>query len=318
MAKAAGKAKAKSDGNTVVSAGHKIGQVVGDWWELQVVRPMLAEVANELGLFLDNRVVSNEKVLWPDAEGNLVDYDFVLELRTEVGKRGVPVAFFESFWRRGARHSKDKARDDTNKLLPMRSTYPTARFLSIAASGEFTEPAREYVRSRLVELLFIPKPNIIAAFGKLGMQIDYPDNLPEEKKGAIGDALGVALEGKQKDVGDALRSIVGQGAFSSYKTRVLSALTATPQSIVIRALRLSEPMTFVTVEEATAFLEQPDPTFSFEDAEQEYTYEVTYSDGSDFSRQLGSMDEVKKLHTDLGMLVEHMRKVTAKRKAKAA
>ena len=85
------------------------------------------------------------------------------------------------------------------------------------------------------------------------MRIDYPDSLSEEKKGILGSELSAKLEGNQKNVADSLRSIVGEGAFASYKTRVLSALTATHQSIVIRALRLSEPMTFETVEAATEF-----------------------------------------------------------------
>lgn len=134
------------------SAGHKLGQLIGDWWERYVVLPLLQDVANELNLFLDNRFTNrpnrgSEKIIWKDDEGNQVDYDFVLELGGSVQKTGTPVAFFEVFWRRGARHSKDKARDDSGKLTPMRDTYPTARFLSIAAGGEFTGPAKTLVRS---------------------------------------------------------------------------------------------------------------------------------------------------------------------------
>ena len=106
----------------------------------------------------------------------------MLELGGSASKKGVPVAFLESFWRRGARHSKDKARDDTNKLLPMRDTYPTARFLAIAACGEFTEPARDYVRTRNVELFFVSKDRIVEAFQSIGAEIDYPDSLPESQK----------------------------------------------------------------------------------------------------------------------------------------
>jgi hypothetical protein len=307
-------ATAKGDGNGLSSAGHKIGQVVGDWWELHVVFPLLQEVAKELELFLDNRCVRrdcrSEKILWKDADDNEVDYDFVLELGGVPAKRGVPVAFFESFWRRGARHSKDKARDDTNKLLPMRSTYPTARFLAIAACGEFTEPAREYVRSRTVELLFIPKTNIISAFAKLGLQVDYPDSLSETEKGRLADKLDTSFKGNEQHVATALREIVGEGAFASFKQRVLGALTATPQEIAIRSLQLSAPQVFVTVEDASQFLKSP--TFNFEGHDEEFTYEVTYSDGSDFSRRLGTLAEVVELHDELTALVEHMKRVTSK------
>lgn len=125
------------------------------------------------------------KIKWKDESGNHVDYDYVLELGGTAQKIGVPVAFLESFWRRGARHSKDKARDDTNKLLPMRDTYPTARFLAIAACGEFTAPAKEYVTSRKVDLFFISKEKIIDAFAAIDAVIDYQDSLPETEKLAL-------------------------------------------------------------------------------------------------------------------------------------
>ncbi len=106
------------------SAGHKLGQLVGDWFEEFLVFPLLAMVANQLNLFLDSRFIERpargEKIQWEDSEGNIVDYDFVLELGGTIHKKGIPVAFVECFWRRGSRHSKDKARDDSGKLAPMR------------------------------------------------------------------------------------------------------------------------------------------------------------------------------------------------------
>ena len=56
--------------NETTSAGHKLGQLVGDWWERYVVLPLLRDVADELGLFLDNRFVDRPgregKILWED------------------------------------------------------------------------------------------------------------------------------------------------------------------------------------------------------------------------------------------------------------
>ena len=92
------------------SSGHKLGQLVGDWFEQYFSLPLLRQVAEAMELYLDNRFVSralrgNEKVIWPDMDGNTVDYDFVLELGGSDEERGIPVAFVECFWRRGARHS---------------------------------------------------------------------------------------------------------------------------------------------------------------------------------------------------------------------
>ena len=66
------------------SSGHKLGQLIGDWYEKYFVFPLLKKVANDLGLFVDSRFVKREvregKILWDDLDGNSVDYDFVLEL----------------------------------------------------------------------------------------------------------------------------------------------------------------------------------------------------------------------------------------------
>ena len=306
------KATVKSAGNGLSSAGHRIGQVVGDWWEKSVVYPMLKNLADQAGLFLDNRIVERSfrggKVQWQDADGNAVDYDFVLELNGSTQERGIPVAFFESFWRGGARHSKDKARDDTNKLLPMRDTYATAKFLAIAACGEFTEPARDYVRSRSVELLFIPKKNIVAAFEMEGLVIEYPDHLAEEKKSALADDLAQRFSGRlEEKVAQNLRDIAGATAFKSFEQRVMGALSATPQEIRITLVQMSQPRVFSSLEQAADFLDRP--YFSFDGGEQCFTYEVTYSDGSEFSRTLGSIEAVKKMHEELACLVIHMARV---------
>lgn len=294
------------------SAGHRLGQIIGDWWERRVVAVLLDEVASDLNLFLDHRFVSRtsrtSKILWKDEEGNFVDYDFVLELEGSADKQGIPVAFIECFWRGGARHSKDKARDDTNKLLPMRDTYPTARLLAIAACGEFTAPAREYVSTRRVDLFFIPKSKIIEAFKTVGINIDYPDNLSEEGKQDLLRALTVSftLE-KEREAAHVLRAIAGEGTFSSFKGRVLGALSALPQEIRIIESAHSDVVIFDSVSAVSNFLKQP--TFSHTGVDVTYEYSITYSDGFEFSRMLNNIHEVEALHAQVEHLVRHVESV---------
>lgn len=300
----------------VASAGHKLGQVVGDWWEHHVVLPVLHEVANRLDLFLDNRFVERTcrggKILWPDSEGNAVDYDYVLELGGTSEKKGVPVAFLESFWRRGARHSKDKARDDTNKLLPMRSTYPTARFLAIAACGEFTEPAREYVRTREVELFYISKANIVSAFEQVGLKIDYPDSLPEEEKLELVNRLDELLTDETKRAAfGKLKEIVGKQTFHAFQTKIASSLSAMPQEIRLFVLTKTGPLVFRTTEEVREFLDSDIDWSSLGDAECEYVYDVVYSDGSEFSATAPDITELRALHDQVEVLQRHMSKLEA-------
>lgn len=162
--------------NIKASSGHKLGQLVGDWFEEHFVYPLLEKIGRELGLFVDSRFAERTirpgRIIWEDLDGNSVDYDAVLELGADKAERGVPVAFFECFWRRGSRHSKDKARDDSGKLVPMRDTYPTARFLGIISAGDFTEPARTLVRSRGIDLFYIPKAKIVQSFSDCGLTME--------------------------------------------------------------------------------------------------------------------------------------------------
>lgn len=300
------------DGEMVTSAGHKLGQLVGDWWEEHVVLPLLHEVAAQLSLFLDTRFTTRScrggKLLWPDSDGNDVDYDYVLELGGSSETKGAPVAFFESFWRRGARHSKDKARDDTNKLLPMRSTYPTARFLAIAACGEFTEPAREYVRSRNVELFYISKSNIVNAFSKLGLTIDYPDNLPEHDKLSLVNNLEEALTYQiKKDAFDSLKSIVGEKSFRAFQLKVASSLSAMPQEIKLYVLTRTGPIVFQTTQEVRDFLDSEVDWSELGDEQYEYVYDVVYTDGAQFSVTASDIEELKQLHNQVETLESHMR-----------
>ena len=216
------------------SAGHKLGQLIGDWFENYFVLPLLKEVAEKLGLYLDNRFVDRpargDKIIWRDIDGNGVDYDFVLELGGTDEHIGIPVAFIECFWRRGSRHSKDKARDDSGKLMPMRIAYPTARFLGIVSAGDFTEPARDLVRSRDIDLLYVPKNKVVQAFSKSGLQIDYPDNATESQKLVLAADFEGKFSGKaSKAVAKNLINLVGKVAVNSYIDRVKARLSALPQ-----------------------------------------------------------------------------------------
>jgi hypothetical protein len=301
--------------NSISSAGHGLGQLIGDWWEESVALPLLEDVAKRLHLYLDSRfkrrTCRSDKILWRDADGNDVDYDFVLELNGSAEKVGVPVGFVETFWRRGARHSKDKARDDSGKLLPMRNTYPTARFLGILALGDFTAPAREYVGNRLINLFYVPKDKAIEAFQKHGIDIDYADDLAEPEKLKLLQKFQAAFTAESKGaVAQTLKEIVGVSAFKSYQDNVSAALSALPQQISIGQSSHSKSLIFSSVKEATRFLEKPE--FGNEIDSVTYKYQVEYSDGTDFERELESLDKLRELHLQLSNLASHMESLARK------
>ena len=301
----------------VASSGHKLGQIIGDWWEEYVVLPLISEVGHSLDLFLDHRFIERscrgKKINWKDSNGNVVDYDYVLEFAGNSDRIGVPVAFFESFWRRGARHSKDKARDDTNKLLPMRSTYPTARFLAIAACGEFTKPAIDYVRSHDVHLFHVGKDSIVRAFKKKGLTIDYADSLEEEKKRVIVRELEVNLTKSVKvEVYKELRKIEGEAKFKAFTDEIKLAIAAEPKSINFSVVSKSTPRVFGNLSEFQAYLDESDAVISpgkFSNAfETSFAYAVTYSDDTKFRADLDSLEQLKDWNDQLTAVNSHIQK----------
>jgi hypothetical protein len=309
----AGTGKAKS----VASAGHRLGQLIGDWWEEAVALPLLEEVAEQLKLHLDcrfkKRTCRGGKIVWRDADGNDVDYDFVLELDGSQGTKGVPVGFIETFWRRGARHSKDKARDDSGKLLPMRNTYPTARFLGILGLGDFTAPAKEFLSNQKIGLFHAPKDKAIQAFGQHGLDIDYADSMSEAKKSKLAQNFRASFTREMGTaVAKTLKELVGLAAFASYQDNISSALSALPQQISMGQSSHNKPLTFSSVREAQEFLEKPD--FGKEVGTVTYKYQVDYSDGTDFEREVGSISKLRELHLQLTNLANHMESLAHNKK----
>lgn len=293
------------------SAGHKLGQLVGDWFEQYFVLPLLRSGSERLRLYLDSRFKSRpargDKIVWHDEDGHAVDYDFVMELDGTDDQLGIPVAFIESFWRRGARHSRDKARDDCGKLVPMRDVHPTARFLGIVAGGDFTAPARQFVQQRGIDLFYIPKAKIVEAFSSVGLTMDYPDRLLEEDKARLAGAFNRALTPKRKQqAAQNLRALVGEPSIQSYVDRVRAALGALPQEMRILAQRNSDPVVFERIEDATQFLSQP--KFDFSTPTETFVYEITYSDGSEFERAVATLDELKSLPAAIDRLARHVEK----------
>jgi hypothetical protein len=310
------KRKSSDDEEDLASAGHSLGQKVGDWLEEFFVLPLLTQVARHLKLFLDHRFRTRparggEKIAWKDEEDNEVDYDFVMELDGNDKSIGIPVAFFECFWRRGKRHSKDKARDDSGKLMPMRDTYPTARFLGIVAGGDFTGPASTLVQSRRIDLFCVPKAKIITAFQKHRIQIDYPDRTPEETKAQLVEAFDRSMVPAIKPkIAKTLIGLIGRTSCDTYVDRVRAALGALPQELRFIMQRQSNALVFESIPEATEFLRNP--TFDFDSPTENFIYEITYSDGSEFERPVKSLEDLRKLHHDIDRLAQHIMSLTKK------
>lgn len=302
--------------NKNASSGHKLGQLIDDWYEEYFVLPLLKKVAVSLELFIDSRFIDRKaregKILWEDIDGNSVDYDFVLELGGTKEKLGVPVAFIECFWRRGSRHSKDKARDDSGKLTPLRDTYPTARFLGIVSAGAFTKPARDLVKSREIDLFYVSKEKIVNAFSACKLTMDYPDNLAENKKAKIVEKFDQDFNNEKKEVvQNTLLGLIGDTTINSYVDRVRAKLCSLPQEIRFILRHDSTPIVFESVKEASNFLVSPD--FNMNSPRESYLYQVTYSDGGEFEKSVDNINHLRDLHARISRLTCHMDRLAKKR-----
>lgn len=296
----------------MASAGHQLGQVVGNWFEEYVALPVLEGVADHLGLFCDTRFKARtcrgDKLIWQDADGNEVDYDFVFELGGTETHRGIPVAFFETFWRRGSRHSKDKARDDSGKLLGMRDSFPTARLLGIVAAGDFTGPAQQLLHSRDIDLFYISKNKIVSAWAANGITIDYDDKSEEPIKEAIARSAKDAVDaqpGLYVDIAASLFGLVGAAERKAFEDRVAGRIGATPQHYVVYVVDRSSHQ-FETRGSIDGFLSSPEPPPGLAGASRSYAYEVTFGDGDAFRRDDLDWEELRDLHASLDQLVDHM------------
>ena len=302
---------------SAASSGHQLGQLVGDWFEENVAVFLLNEVAMRLNLYLDHRFKEREcrgaKILWSDLDGNEVDYDFVLELRGTDKLKGIPLAFFETFWRRGSRHSKDKARDDSGKLMPMRITYPTARVLGIISAGDFTRPAQELVNSRGIDLFYIPKNEIVEAWRQAGVEMDYSDSADENEKAAlVAKTSSLLNKDKFKEIFDNLYSGNREAIFKSYIQRIIANISALPIQFEVCTVYVSEPLIFSSHEDVQKYLNGETDKHSITEMHKTVSFKVIFSDGNIFERSELSAREALELNEAVNSVSQHFTSLSDK------
>lgn len=304
------------------SSGHKLGQQVGDWFEEHIALKLLDQIATHLDLYLDHRFRSRtcrgDKIIWMDQDGNAVDYDFVLELYGTDEKKGIPIAFFETFWRRGTRHSKDKARDDSGKLIPMRASYPTTRLLGILSAGDFTKPAQELVKTRNIDLFYIPKEQICQAWRKHNIEIDYPDNANEQLKQQMAQKANLLLQqtGIKQSIAAQLIKDLGEAVFTSYTRRIIASISAIPISYRVTNIYRSASVSFTQYTEVTNYMTtHAIQQENYAAMKHQISYEAIYSDGEIFERDQLSKQEALELHMTVGQVADYFTHYHKKNKA---
>lgn len=165
------------------SLSHKFGQIIGDLLELAIF-PHLEKFAKKNRLFLDRKgerkIRKGKKVTWLDINGNKHDLDFVLERGGSEEVIGTPVAFIESAWRSGSRHSKNKVQEIAAAINPIAKKYSsTISFKGAILAGDFTKPSLKQLESDDFVVLYFPTDLIVKSFAKFGINVLTNDKTEE-------------------------------------------------------------------------------------------------------------------------------------------
>ncbi len=165
------------------SLSHKFGQIIGDVLELAIY-PHLEKFARTNKLYLDRKgertARKGKKVTWLDINGNKHDLDFVLERGGNESVIGTPVAFIESAWRRGSRHSKNKVQEIAGAINPIAEKYKSSTtFKGAILAGDFTKPSLKQLESDNFAVLYFPTDLIVKAFAKYGINVLTNDETAE-------------------------------------------------------------------------------------------------------------------------------------------
>lgn len=193
-----------------LAPGHRLGQIIGEMFEL-AVEPPLAAFCIEHNLYLDGkrprRARAGVRVTWEDNLGNKHDLDHVIERGGTEEERGIPAAFIETAWRRYTKHSKNKAQEMQAAVLPVLAKWNHVRpFGGVMLAGEFTANSLQQLRSNGFDVLHIPYETIIDVFAEFGIDVYFDEATTDshiqaqiDRYGALSDEQRLAIGGTLRD-----------------------------------------------------------------------------------------------------------------------
>jgi len=237
----------------VISPGHKLGQLIGNFFETLFVDDLI-HLSNKHGCYCDHRGLrprvrkNSRKVTWTDKYGNKHDLDYVIEKGGSRDKRGIPVAFIELAWRRYTKHSRNKTGELEGSLLPLRETYRSCGFLGAILAGEYTEGGKRQLTSHNINVLHIPFRVLAGSFQKHGVALDYPEKASDDRKRSIIRQWRGLSEELSDQVESHLKAAIKK-EYAVFKNALEKSLQRSIEAVVILPLYGSE-LVFTSVHEA--------------------------------------------------------------------
>ncbi len=238
--------------------GHQFGQMVGLLVE-EIVKSVLQEFADQFGYYLDaqghrRKARTGTKVTWTDKYDCEHDLDFVLEKDGTTDKRGRPLAFIETAWRRYSRHSKNKAQEIQGAILPTAEKHGwDAPFLGAVLVGIFTASSIEQMKRAGFHTLYVHRSAIIGAFHTAGVPIDFAEDTPDRDFRIAVNALQRLTTAQREKFKKDLRHKMGQD-FTKFVAELAEALGSKIRKIVVTPL-FGASSEFLTLDDAKRFLD---------------------------------------------------------------
>ena len=283
------------------SPAHKLGQIIGDSLE-QAVRTELIRIAKDFGLYLDFQRPraardGRRKVAWRDTQGNTHDLDYVIEEGGSDEEKGWPRAFVEIAWRRYTKHSRNKVQEIQGAVLPVAHAYQRHQpFKGAILAGDFTEGAREQLRSHGFIVAHCSYDVIVGAFGSVGVDVSSDKDTPDSEARRKVDAFRRLTPAHRKRLGRAIRSACAAD-LDSFFAKLRLSLSRRLEHVVVLALSKAS-REFATVEDAMRFIqcyEELAAVTAFE----RYELQVRYSNGDEirgaFASKAGAVDFLRSL-----------------------
>ena len=243
----------------VTSPGHKLGQMIGNFFEA-VFSDKLKNIAQKHGFYFDKKGSrsgvrgSKRKVTWVDAQGNEHDLDYVFERNGTKQQRGEPVAFVELAWRRYTKHSRNKAGEIEGALVPLGNKYSeSCSFLGAILGGKFTDSSINQLESNRIHVLHIPYDKIVQVFLAKGVDLDYPQDASDEEKLEVIEDWEKLSTSDIEEIEKAFFDTVRQD-YDEFKSLLENSLTRRVKKIRVSGL-FGEETVFSSVRNAISFIQ---------------------------------------------------------------
>ncbi|CAN5583568.1 hypothetical protein BH20VER3_BH20VER3_15120 [soil metagenome] len=268
------------------SPGHKLGQMVGNFFEKfvdTVLAARLEKIALEHHLYLDRKglrpsVRGNlKKVSWSDNRGNNHDLDFVLEDGGTMEKKGRPLAFVEAAWRRYTKHSRNKTGEIEGALIHLHDSHRTCRFVGAALAGEWTDGAIKQLESHGITVLHIPYVALINSFRIKGIDLDYAERASSTEKQDLVRSLKALSDSELTEIAVALEEEVAE-QLEAFLVSLEASVTTEITQVLVCGL-FGRRATASTVTQAIEWLEQFDVSDRQKTAFDKFEVLLRFKDG---------------------------------------